>query len=123
MTRLLATLLLLAVVIMHLGCSRRIANREVVAGCLPLNLTLETKLPDGQGGVTTIEQVLIDLGAHVEEGRLVDRNGKPIFFFKRLQDYSGVQIKGKKAEEEDRKIKELKKKGTIIFIRPLKLPE
>jgi hypothetical protein len=118
----------LFIIFLFAGCQSRIANREVVARCLPKGegITLETTFRDGgdpHGRIITVEQKLIKLKAHVgSDGKLRDGDGNLIFFFQGL-NYQGI----KPMEGQEQRVKEererLQRSGTVIEMAPVEGPK
>jgi hypothetical protein len=102
----------------------KLADRDAVSRCLPDGHTLDEKFREGgyHGKITTIEKKLAELGTHIRNGKIFDRNGKRIFFFKGFH-YAGYPRDIEMEDEVDQRLKDLQKKGTVIQMWPLTTPK
>jgi hypothetical protein len=108
------------------GCALlTVAQGGQIEACLPPGVSLDTSFsPDGglHRRVRTVREQLILLGAHCQGGKLRDRWGNEILFYKVPEwgnppsDYH--EIESRAAEE----LKELEKKGTVIKMYALQPP-
>jgi hypothetical protein len=100
--------------------SARLPNRDAIAKILPLDLQLDTVAECADRGVrkVTVEEALIQVKARLgDDGKLKDLNGKPIEFVKLTGCWGNppgnyMEI----MEEQDRRLKELRKTHTVITI-------
>jgi hypothetical protein len=100
------------------GCQspqKTMFDRQAVTRCLPPDVTLET-VATAYSAVDkfTVEQELIELGAHVDhEGKLRDGSGKEIRFFREGED-------GSNPSANEASLATLSKDFTVVTIeRPL----
>jgi len=108
------------------GCALvTVAQGGQIEACLPPGVSLDTSFsPDGglHRRVRTVREQLVLLGAHCQGGKLRDRWGNEIFFYRVPEfgnppaDYSEIQSRA--ADE----LKELEKKGTIIKMHAVQPP-
>jgi hypothetical protein len=93
-------------------------QRRAVAELLPKGFEFTTRLDSRNGAGPTVEDELRKRGAHVVEGRIVNRDGRPITFYTRshIGPYVGF---GKESDrhdaEQEAEIEELIKEFDVII--------
>jgi hypothetical protein len=117
--------LLLAAAAAFTGCVAAhppATDPAALAKCLPPDLTLSTVIdanPEGKG--LTVADKLAEMGAHVgADGKLRDRRGKEVTFYKRLSLWWGARPPNydEVVRKEEDELRELRRRSTVIVVGP-----